>query len=84
LNLIYYLNNHFLARFSYVDPSFQINNLNRKNIVEVRLDLDIDQKKNDLFRNNFGGNIDYIKTQDTYYYSYTSFGSAKYIVKYFY
>jgi hypothetical protein len=31
----------------------------------------------------FGGNIGYRKTQDTYYYGSTSFGSAKKVIKYF-
>jgi len=31
----------------------------------------------------FGGNIGYRKTQDTYYYGSTSFGSAKKVIEYF-
>jgi hypothetical protein len=31
----------------------------------------------------FGGNIGYRKSQDTYYYGSTSFGSAKKVIKYF-
>ncbi len=31
----------------------------------------------------FGGNIGYRKSQDTYYYNSTSFGSARKVIKYF-
>jgi len=60
--------------------------LNHKNKTEVRLNCQIDQNNKDLLiliKNYFGGNIEYRKTQDTYYYGSTSFGSAKNIINYF-
>ena len=63
------------------NASFQINNE-----TEVRLNFQIDQKKNDLLiliKNFLGGNIGYRESQDTYYYGSTSFGSAKKVVNYF-
>jgi len=53
---------------------------------EVRLNYQIDQKKDYLLiliKNFFGGNIGYRKSQDTYYYGSTSFGSAKMVINYF-
>jgi hypothetical protein len=50
------------------------------------LNFQIDQKKNDiliLIKNYLGGNIGYRKSQDTYYYGSTSFGSAKNVINYF-
>ena len=88
LNTSHDLNNHWLAGFSDADASFQIKiikPLNKKN-AEVRLNYQIDQKKNDiliLIKNYVGGNIGYRKSQDTYYYGSTSFGSARNIVNYF-
>lgn len=81
-------NNHWLAGFSDADASFQIKILERKNRknLEVRLNYQIDQKKNDLLiliKNFIGGNIGYRKSQDTYYYGSTSFGSAKNVINYF-
>ena len=86
LNLDKDLNNHWLAGFSDANASFQIKILNRKNRLEVRLNFQIDQKKDNLLiliKNYFGGNISYSKSQDTYYYSSTSFGSAKKLINYF-
>jgi len=80
------LNNHWLAGFSDADGSFQIKMLSRANRIEVRLAFQIDQKKNDLLiliKEFLGGNIGYRKSQDTYYYSSTSFGSAKKVINYF-
>lgn len=80
------LQNYWLAGFSDADASFQIKLLNRKNRIEVRLNFQVDQKKKDiltLIKENMGGNIGYRKSQDTYYYGSTSFGSAKKITKYF-
>jgi hypothetical protein len=37
-----------------------------------------------LIKNFLGGNIGYRKSQDTYYYGSTSFGSAKNVINYFY
>ncbi len=80
------LNNHWLAGFADADASFQIKLINRNNKTEVRLAFQIDQKKNDLLlliKQFLGGNIGYRNNQDTYYYSSTSFGSAKKVIKYF-
>jgi hypothetical protein len=79
-------NNHWLAGFSDADSSFQIKMLSRHNRIEVRLAFQIDQKNSDLLiliNKFFGGNIGYRKRQDTYYYSSTSFGSAKKVINYF-
>ena len=86
LNLDRDLKNHWLAGFSDADASFQIKLLNRKNKTEVRLNFQIDQKKDSiliLIKEFIGGNIEYRKTQDTYYYGSTSFGSAKNVINYF-
>ena len=80
------LKNYWLAGFSDADASFQIKILNRINITEVRLNFQIDQKKNNillLIKYFLGGNIGYRKSQDTYYYGSTSFGSAKNVINYF-
>lgn len=86
LNLDKDLKNHWLAGFTDAGGSFQIKILNRSNKVEVRLNFQIDQKKNDillLIKDFFGGNIGYRKSQDTYYYGSTSFGTAKNYINYF-
>lgn len=80
--------NHWLAGFSDADASFQIKFLNRiiKNKPEIRLNYQIDQKKNlllEMIKSYLGGNIGYRKSQDTYYYGSTSFGSAKKVLQYF-
>lgn len=80
------LNNYWLSGFSDADASFQIKLITRNNKTEVRLNFQIDQKKNDLLIliNKFlGGNIGYRQSQDTYYYGSTSFGSAKNVINYF-
>lgn len=79
-------NNHWLTGFSDADASFQIKILTRNQRTEVRLNYQIDQKKNDLLiliKNYLGGNIGYRNNQDTYYYGSTSFGSAKNVINYF-
>lgn len=86
LNLDKDLKNHWLAGFSDADGSFQIKLLNHSNKIEVRLNFQIDQKKDSillLIKDFFGGNIGYRKNQDTYYYGSTSFGSAKNLINYF-
>ena len=86
LNIGTDLKNHWLAGFSDADASFQIKILNRTNKVEVRLNYQIDQKKDNvlqLIKNFLGGNIGYRKSQDNYYYGSTSFGSAKNVINYF-
>jgi len=88
INLSDNYNNHWLAGFSDADASFQvkiINRLDKKN-PEIRLNYQIDQKNNDILikiKNFIGGNIGYRKSQDTYYYGSTSFGSAKNVINYF-
>lgn len=81
-------NNHWLAGFSDADASFQIKVIDRliRNKSEIRLNYQIDQKNNLLLnkiKNYLGGNIGYRKSQDTYYYGSTSFGSAKNVIQYF-
>lgn len=86
LNITKTLNNLWLAGFSDADASFQIKLITRDNHTEVRLNFQIDQKKNDLLvliKNFLGGNIGYRSSQDTYYYDSTSFGSAKKVINYF-
>jgi hypothetical protein len=74
--------------FQPTSASFQIKLITRKlnQKIEVRLNFQIDQKKNDLLiliKKLFGGNIGYRKDKNTYYYGSTSFGSAKNVIKYF-
>lgn len=88
MNLNNNFSNHWLAGFSDADASFQIKVVNRVNRLkpEIRLNFQIDQKNNDvllLIKNFFGGNIGYRKSQDTYYYGSTSFGSARKVINYF-
>lgn len=87
LNLDKDLKNHWLAGLSDADASFQIKILNRiQKKVEVRLNFQIDQKDNKLLlliKDFLGGNIGFRKSQDTYYYGSTSFGSAKNVINYF-
>lgn len=86
LNTSNNLENHWLAGFSDADASFQIKVLiNRNNKTEVRLNYQIDQKKDyllKLIKSFLGGNIGYRENHDTYYAS-TSFGSAKKVINYF-
>jgi hypothetical protein len=86
LNINKDFKNHWLAGFSDADASFQIKILNRNGRTEIRLNFQIDQKKNNillLIKEILGGNIGYRKNQDTYYYGSTSFGSAKNVIRYF-
>ena len=80
------LYNSWLAGFSDADSSFQIKLLHRNSRTEVRLNFQIDQKRNNLLiliKDFFGGSIGYRKSQDTYYYGSTSFGSARKVINYF-
>lgn len=82
------LDNHWIAGFSDADASFQIKIINKSNRPkpEIRLNFQIDQKDKDiliLIKNLFGGNIGYRKSQNTYYYGSTSFGSARNVINYF-
>ena len=81
-------NKYWIAGFSDADASFQIKVVNREDKLkpEIRLNFQIDQKDNNvllLIKEVFGGNIGYRKSQDTYYYGSTSFGSAKKVINYF-
>ena len=81
-------NNHWIAGFSDSDASFQIKVVSRatRSKPEIRLNYQVDQKNKDiliLIKDYFGGNIGYRKSQDTYYYGSTSFGSARNVIKYF-
>lgn len=86
------LENHWLAGFldAGFAGSFQIKTLSRENPngssrVEIRLCVQIDQKTRlllDLIKDSFGGNIGHRKSQDTFYYNSTSFGSARNFIKY--
>lgn len=83
------LKNHWLAGFSDADASFQIKLIKWGTLqdkTEVGLNYQIDQKNDDLLviiKGFLGGNIGYIKNQDTYYYGSTSYGSAKNVINYF-
>jgi hypothetical protein len=82
------LDNHWLAGFSDADASFQIKIIKRitRNKPEIRLNYQIDQKSDlllNMIKEYLGGNIGYRKSQDTYYYGSTNFGSAKRVIEYF-
>jgi hypothetical protein len=77
------LQNHWLAGFSDAEASFQIKLINGNNRIEVRLNYQIDQKEDYLLvliKGFLGGNIVYRKSQDTYYYGSTSYGSANHML----
>ena len=81
-------NNHWLAGFSDANASFQVKIINRstRNKPEIRLNYQIDQKKDKILiaiKSYLGGNIGYRKSQDSYYYGSTSFGSARKVIQYF-
>lgn len=80
--------NHWIAGFSDADTSFQIKIINKKDRPksEIRLNFQLNKKDTNvllLIKKVFGGNIGYSKSQDTYYYGSTSFGSARKVIKYF-
>jgi hypothetical protein len=60
--------------------------LSKNNIPEVRLNFIVNLKNLlllQMIKSYLGGNIEYRKTQDTYYYDSTSFGSARKVIHYF-
>lgn len=79
-----------MAGFIDGDGSLQIKILNRKNKIEVRLQLQIDQQINFNYmlqgiRNTFGGSIGFRKRKGTIissYYNSVSFASFRRIVYY--
>ncbi|YP_008475039.1 putative LAGLIDADG endonuclease, partial (mitochondrion) [Candida oxycetoniae] len=82
------LDNHWLAGFSDADASFQIKIIKRiiRDKPEIKLNFQIYQKSDlllNIIKEYLGGNIGYRKSQDTYYYDSTNFGSAKKIIEYF-
>jgi hypothetical protein len=88
------LDNHWLAGFSDALAYFQIKvvdwsgeaSLLLRAGKEIRLNFKIKQKKKDmllLIKGFLGGDIGYNKTQDTYNFSSTGFGSAKNVIDYF-
>lgn len=82
------LNNHWIAGFSDADGSFQIKILQRhgRSKPEIQLNFQVDQKDKELLiliKDYFGGFLGYRKSQDTYYYGSTNFGSAKKVINYF-
>lgn len=86
MNISSDLNNYWLAGFSDADASFQIDILEKKDHSEVCLNFKIDQKDYNLLnliKNFLGGNISYNKSQDVYYYSSASLGSAHKVINYF-
>lgn len=84
-------NNHWLAGFTDADGSFQVKIINRitrnkPEIMRVALNFQIHQKEDYLLhkiKEFLGGNIGYRKSQDTYHYDSTRFGSARKITQYF-
>lgn len=80
------LNNYWLAGFSDAEATFKIKIIDRNNRIEIRMNFQIDQKKDNLLlliKDFLGGNIGYRENQDIYYYGSTSFGSAKNVINYF-
>ena len=90
INISKDLDNHWLAGFLDADGSFQVKCLKRvkrsaSTRLEIRLNMQVDQKTRlllDLIKDKLGGNIGFRKSQNTYYYSSTNFGSAKKVINY--
>lgn len=81
-------NNYWLAGFCDADGSFQVKIIYRevRKLPEIRLSLQIDQKKNYILEKileEFGGSIGYRKKTDTFYYSSVSYGVAYKFISYF-
>lgn len=84
------LDNHWLAGFLDVKGNFQIECLERTKLSggtfkEIKLNMQVYQKTRlllDFIKEKFGGKISYRKSQEIYYYSSTSFGSAVKVISY--
>jgi hypothetical protein len=79
------LKNHWLTGFYDADASFQIKFINRNNKTEIRLNFQIDQKKNDLLlliKDYLGGLIAHNQLKE-FTYSSDSYGSARKVIEYF-
>jgi len=66
--------------------SFQVKSSGHKTGYEVRLNFQVDQKRNDiliLLKEEFGGYVGHRKSQDTYYYGSVNFQAASKVIKYF-
>jgi len=77
--------NYWLCGFSDAAASFQIKTILRPPRREVRLNFQVDQKTESALvqiKDYLGGNVGR-ESQDTYYYSSTSFGSARNVIRYF-
>lgn len=86
INLDKDLKNHWLAGFSDGKANFKIELVKGNNKTEVRLNFQIDLKKDYillLIKNYLGGSISYKKIKDNYQYNSLRFGSARNIINYF-
>ena len=80
-------NNHWLAGFSDARASLHINFVNFNSLkFEIQLNFKLSQINDNslllLIKNLLGGNLNYIKDHNTYYYDSSSFGSAKKVIDY--
>lgn len=80
--------NSWFAGFFLSDGSFQIKIIHKekRELPEIRLVIQIDQKENYLLhqiQSEFGGSIGFRVSQNTYYYNSVCFTSAKKIIHYF-
>lgn len=80
--------NSWFAGFFLGDGSFQIKIIKKKSfhLPEVRVLIQIEQKTACLLlqiQKHFGGSVERIVSQNTYYYSSVSFDSAKRLIQYF-
>jgi LAGLIDADG DNA endonuclease family protein len=79
-------NSYWLSGFSDASASFQIKTGNSKFGYEIQLNYQLDQQKFlilEQIKEVFGGSIEYIQSQDTYYYASVNLGSAKKFMDYF-